>query len=218
VRIGQRWSHSLKLGNRIVHGDPELLLRLMGTSVESLEQQILSRIKEYTFVGGKRVVRQELPELPKDAVTTVHRVKVSLYGTKPPVWRRLENPSAMPLNLVHAALQIAFDWHGYLLHVFETVPALDSCRRRYGEILWIVQERHLATARHPSRSCKRSSAICRVQSRAQPGPGRSTSHSGVYWYSGRPRSPFTSWATARWPPSSGGLSRPERFRDGTCTR
>ena len=62
----------------------------------------------------------------------MHRVKVSLYGTKPPVWRRLENHSAMPLNLVHAALQIAFDWHGYLLHVFETVPALDSCRRRYG--------------------------------------------------------------------------------------
>ncbi len=22
----------------------------------------------------------------------------------------------MPLNLVHAALQIAFDWHGYHLH------------------------------------------------------------------------------------------------------
>ncbi len=27
----------------------------------------------------------------------------------------------MPLNLVHAVLQIAFDWHGYHLHVFETV-------------------------------------------------------------------------------------------------
>ena len=51
----------------------------------------------------------------------MHRVKVSLYGAKPPVWRRLEIPSAMPLNLVHAVLQIAFDWHDYHLHAFETV-------------------------------------------------------------------------------------------------
>ena len=99
----------------------QLVLRLMGNSVETLEQQMLSRLKEQTLVGGKRVMRQELPELPKDAVTTVHRVKVSLYGAKPPVWRRLEIPSAMPLNRVHAVLQIAFDWHDYHLHTFETV-------------------------------------------------------------------------------------------------
>jgi len=77
--------------------------------------------KRETLVGGKRVTRQELPELPKDAATTVHRVKVSLYGAKPPVWRRLEIPSAMPLNHVHAALQVAFGWHDYHLHAFETV-------------------------------------------------------------------------------------------------
>ncbi len=41
----------------------------------------------------------------------MRRVKVSLYGAKPPVWRRLEIPSAMPLNLMHAVLQVAFDWH-----------------------------------------------------------------------------------------------------------
>jgi Plasmid pRiA4b ORF-3-like protein len=98
-----------------------LLLQLMGSSPESLEQQILSHLKQQTLVGGKRVTRQELPELPKDAATTVHRVKVSLYGAKPPVWRRLEIPSAMPLSLVHAVLQVAFAWHGYHLHAFETV-------------------------------------------------------------------------------------------------
>ena len=98
-----------------------LVLRLTGNSVEALEQQMLSRIKRETPVGGKRVTRQELPELPKDALTIVHRVKVSLYGAKPPVWRRLEIPSAMPLNLVHAVPQVAFDWHDYHLHAFETV-------------------------------------------------------------------------------------------------
>ena len=99
----------------------QLLLRLTGNSIEALEQQIQTRLREQTLVGGKRVTRQELPELPQDAVTTVHRVKVGLYGAKPPVWRRLEIPSAMPLNLVHAVLQVAFDWHGYHLHAFETV-------------------------------------------------------------------------------------------------
>src|ERR1700732_3442662 len=98
-----------------------LLLQLMGTSPEALEQQMRSRLREHTLVGGKRVARQELPELPEEAVTTVHRVKVSLYGAKPPVWRRLEIPSAMPLNLVHAVMQIAFDWDDYHLHAFETV-------------------------------------------------------------------------------------------------
>jgi len=100
----------------------QLVFRLAGSSMEALEQQMLSRLKQQTtFVGGRRVARQELPELPKDAVISVHRVKVSLYGAKPPVWRRLEIPSAMPLNLVHAVLQVAFDWHGYHLHAFETV-------------------------------------------------------------------------------------------------
>ena len=98
-----------------------LLLQLMGTSPEALKQQLLSHIKRETLIGGKRVTRQELPELPKDAATTVHRVKVSLYGAKPPVWRRVEIPSAMPLNLVHEVLQAAFGWYGYHLHVFETV-------------------------------------------------------------------------------------------------
>ena len=98
-----------------------LVLRLTGNSVEALEQQMVSRLKEETLVGGKRVTRQELPELPEDAATTVHRVKVSLYGAKPPVWRRLEIPSAIALSRVHAVLQVAFDWHDYHLHAFETV-------------------------------------------------------------------------------------------------
>jgi hypothetical protein len=42
--------------------------------MDELEQLLLSRLKEQTLVGGKPVTRQELPELPKDAVTTVHRV------------------------------------------------------------------------------------------------------------------------------------------------
>lgn len=78
------------------------------------------RLDEQVFVGGKRITRQDLPKLAKSAGSTIHRVKVTIYGSKPPIWRRLELPSAMTLDLVHETLQIAFDWRGYHLHAFET--------------------------------------------------------------------------------------------------
>src|SRR5712691_975923 len=98
-----------------------MLWRAEANASEVLVQQMLGRFGQQTFVGGKRVTLQKLPRLPEKAATTVHRVKVSLYGAKPPVWRRLEIPSAMPLDLVHEVMQVAFDWHGYHLHAFETV-------------------------------------------------------------------------------------------------
>jgi Plasmid pRiA4b ORF-3-like protein len=86
-----------------------------------LMQQTLDRFGRQTFVGGRRVPIQKLPRLPKRAATTVHQVKVSLHGAKPPVWRQIEIPSAMRLDLVHEVMQAAFGWDGYHLHVFETV-------------------------------------------------------------------------------------------------
>jgi hypothetical protein len=77
-------------------------------------------ILDEVYVGGRRVPRQELPRLKKSAATTVHTVKASLHGAKPPVWRRLELPSELTLDVVHEVLQIAFAWHGYHLHQFET--------------------------------------------------------------------------------------------------
>jgi hypothetical protein len=72
------------------------------------------------YVGGRRVPQQKLPRLKKSAATTVHTVKASLHGAKPPVWRRLELPSELTLDMVHEVMQIAFAWHGYHLHQFET--------------------------------------------------------------------------------------------------
>jgi hypothetical protein len=45
---------------------------------------------------------------------------VSLYGAKPPVWRRLELPSDMSLDLVHEVLQTVFGWYDCHCHQFET--------------------------------------------------------------------------------------------------
>ena len=46
------------------------------------------------------------------------QVRVDLQGAKPPIWRRLLLPATMPLEDVHRALQIAFDWDGGHLHNF----------------------------------------------------------------------------------------------------
>ena len=98
----------------------QLLSQLQAAAGHTAMQQILGRAAQQTFVGGKRVALQKLPRLPKKAATTIHRVKVSLYGAKPPVWRRLELPSAMPLDAVHQVIQVALDWDDYHLHMFET--------------------------------------------------------------------------------------------------
>jgi Plasmid pRiA4b ORF-3-like protein len=51
---------------------------------------------------------------------TVHRVKVTLRGARPPIWRRLEVPSGMTLLELHHSIQEAFGWLGYHLWVFST--------------------------------------------------------------------------------------------------
>jgi len=54
---------------------------------------------------------------------SVHRVKITLRGAKPPIWRRLEVPSGSTLLRLHHAVQAAFGWEDDHLWVFETPVA-----------------------------------------------------------------------------------------------
>jgi len=74
----------------------QLLWQAEAKAGEVLTQRMLDQLAQETFVGGKRVAIQKLPRLPKQAATTVHRVKVSLHGSRPPVWRRIEPGVAYP--------------------------------------------------------------------------------------------------------------------------
>ncbi|PPK69619.1 plasmid pRiA4b ORF-3 family protein [Actinokineospora auranticolor] len=51
---------------------------------------------------------------------TVYRIKVSLLGATPPIWRRLEVAADIFLGGLHEVIQRAFDWDGGHLHVFRT--------------------------------------------------------------------------------------------------
>ena len=59
-----------------------MLWQLEAKAGDVLMQQMLDRLGQQTFVGGKRVAIEKLPRLPKQAATTVHRVKVSLHDAR----------------------------------------------------------------------------------------------------------------------------------------
>ena len=48
----------------------------------------------------------------------IYGIKVTLLGTKPPVWRRLLVPASMTLAKLHDVLQIAMGWHDCHMHEF----------------------------------------------------------------------------------------------------
>jgi hypothetical protein len=54
-------------------------------------------------------------------------LKVTLRGTKPPIWRRLVIPGAMTLGDLHQAIQAAMGWDDAHLHAF------DIAGREYGD-------------------------------------------------------------------------------------
>jgi hypothetical protein len=64
---------------------------------------------------------------PKTGANSVLSVKVTLRGTKPPIWRRLLLPGALTLADLHEAIQAAMGWKGGHLHAFD----IDG--RQYGD-------------------------------------------------------------------------------------
>ena len=53
------------------------------------------------------------------ADVNIIRLKVTLRGVKPPVWRRLVMPGTMTLGDLHEAIQAAMGWRDCHLHAFD---------------------------------------------------------------------------------------------------
>ena len=66
--------------------------------------------------------------MPGALTPTVHQLKIGLQGAAPPLWRRIQVPSAASLGFLHNVIQVAFGWDGYHLHRFH-----DGRDREWGE-------------------------------------------------------------------------------------
>jgi Plasmid pRiA4b ORF-3-like protein len=66
--------------------------------------------------------------MPGALTPTVHQLKIGLQGAAPPLWRRIQIPSAASLGFLHDVIQVAFGWEGFHLHRFQ-----DERDREWGE-------------------------------------------------------------------------------------
>ena len=49
---------------------------------------------------------------------SIYQIKVTLSGSRPPIWRRLQLPGNLTLGRLHEILQIAMGWQDMHLHLF----------------------------------------------------------------------------------------------------
>jgi hypothetical protein len=64
---------------------------------------------------------------------TVHQLKIGLQGAAPPLWRRLQIPSAASLGFLHVVIQQTFGWNGYHLHRFHDERGREWGDRAYSD-------------------------------------------------------------------------------------
>jgi hypothetical protein len=71
------------------------------------------------FIGDmpEPSARPDLRRIPRTDVAT-YRVRVDIDDASPPIWRRLDLRSDLPLDVAHQVLQVAFGWTDSHLHRF----------------------------------------------------------------------------------------------------
>ena len=62
----------------------------------------------------------------------VYQFKITLKGTKPPIWRRIQVPETYTFWDLHVAIQDAMGWEDYHLHEFELVNPFTGIKTRAG--------------------------------------------------------------------------------------
>lgn len=99
----------------------DVLHELMGVLIEHMHPA-LARREPF----DAHAYRRALNNLGRDAVATAtpprhktYRIKVSVAGSEPMIWRRLSLPGDTTLDVLHRVVQIAFGWEDCHLHEFE---------------------------------------------------------------------------------------------------
>lgn len=97
------------------------LLRKFQAAISGEELSDLRQLAgDLTMLDGpvaRPAARPELRRPARDDVA-IYRVRVDLDHAEPPIWRRLDLRSDLPLDVLHQVLQSAFDWTDSHLHRF----------------------------------------------------------------------------------------------------
>lgn len=123
-----------------------------GETGQPLRRGELHAVGAQAIIGGRRVARRELPALPGTA-GGVHVVTVNLLGAEPPLWRRLQLPSAITLDRLHEVLQLTFGWSDFGPHSLQTP---------YGEFGGPVRPTSRAARREAERGDDSAVALAQV--------------------------------------------------------
>ena len=62
----------------------------------------------------------------------VYQFKITLGGSKPPIWRRIQVPETYTFWDLHVAIQDVMGWSGYHLHEFEVVNPSTGLKQTIG--------------------------------------------------------------------------------------
>jgi hypothetical protein len=72
--------------------------------------------QRHANMAGKRGFSKPTKKI--ESSQEIYQIKVTLLGTRPPVWRRLMVPAGMTLAQLHDVLQAAMGWENCHLHEF----------------------------------------------------------------------------------------------------
>mgnify|MGYP001588873707 CR=1 FL=1 len=80
-----------------------------------------------------------MPATKQDPSASIYQLKVTLKGSKPPIWRRIQVAGDTKLPKLHRILQIAMGWSDYHLHDF-TINGVTFSRPTPEDIYPVVNE------------------------------------------------------------------------------
>jgi hypothetical protein len=80
-------------------------------------RRLAGNLTSFAAQTPKPAPRPEFRRPPRGGVV-IYRIRVDLDHAQPPIWRRLDLRSHLPLDVVHQLLQVAFDWTDSHLHRF----------------------------------------------------------------------------------------------------
>jgi hypothetical protein len=73
------------------------------------------KVVQAMSVASENEARPTMSTAPRKAEEVIS-LKVTLRGMRPPIWRRLEVPIRMSLDLLHDAIQAAMGWKDHHLY------------------------------------------------------------------------------------------------------